>query len=344
MTSARPARPRRGLSHAALAVALGSVVLAACSPASDADGEPVRAGTLAAAPATLPDAVPTVVDTDLGGDDLVALAYLLRHPGVDVRAITVATTGLAFHCGTAVDLVADLLVALDEPAVPIACGRPQRGERGTPFPAAWRVVAAEGSGLRRDAASLPTEPATAAELLADAALDADGRLHVVALGPLTNVAETVRTAPEAWHRLAGVTAMGGVVEGPAQDHGVGEWNSAADPEALDVVLAAEGVPVVLVPADAVPTGTPDALRAPVVGDVVAARTTGTWWDPAAAATFAEPDLASCDPGTWEQDASEPGRLRRTAPDGHVCVRRDIDLDALARTYAEVLAVDKSAAG
>jgi hypothetical protein len=36
-----------------------------------------------------------IVDTDLGGNDLVALAFLLRHPAVRVEAVTIAATGLA---------------------------------------------------------------------------------------------------------------------------------------------------------------------------------------------------------------------------------------------------------
>ena len=48
---------------------------------------------------------PIVVDTDLGADDIIALALLLRSPAVDVRAITVSGT-----------------VSCDAPSAPGTCG------------------------------------------------------------------------------------------------------------------------------------------------------------------------------------------------------------------------------
>ena len=92
-----------------------------------------------------------VVDTDLGGDDLVALAFLLRHPSVRVEAVTIAGTGLV-GCDPGVDLVADLFTALDEDPVPVACGREEAGPGGAAVPPGL-------AGPRRDrqrAAPAPT--------------------------------------------------------------------------------------------------------------------------------------------------------------------------------------------
>jgi len=44
---------------------------------------------------------PVIVDVDMGLDDMLAILYLTSHPNVDVRAITVAGTGLA-HCDAGV--------------------------------------------------------------------------------------------------------------------------------------------------------------------------------------------------------------------------------------------------
>jgi hypothetical protein len=38
---------------------------------------------------------PVIVDTDMGSDEIMALAYLLKRPGLDIRAVTVEGTGLA---------------------------------------------------------------------------------------------------------------------------------------------------------------------------------------------------------------------------------------------------------
>ena len=42
-----------------------------------------------------------VIDTDVGSDDLMAMAYLLANPDVQVDAITVSGTGLV-HCDAGV--------------------------------------------------------------------------------------------------------------------------------------------------------------------------------------------------------------------------------------------------
>ena len=90
-----------------------------------------------------------VVDSDLAPDDLVALAYLLRHPDVRVLAITVPTTGLV-TCPAGVDLVGDLMAAVRVPAVPVSCGHTARGRHGTPFPTLWSMGAMTDNGLARD--------------------------------------------------------------------------------------------------------------------------------------------------------------------------------------------------
>ena len=66
--------------------------------------------------------------------------------------------------------------------------------------------------------------------------------------------------------------MGGAVDVPDVD-GVAEWNAAADPAAFAAVLADGTVPVTIVPDDAIPSGTPEALDAPVVGSISAVYVT-----------------------------------------------------------------------
>ncbi|HUG30059.1 MAG TPA: nucleoside hydrolase, partial [Candidatus Limnocylindria bacterium] len=63
-----------------------------------------------------------LVDTDVAADDLVALAFLVASPHVELAAITVSGTGEA-HCPAGVNVVLRLLDALDAPEIPVACGR-----------------------------------------------------------------------------------------------------------------------------------------------------------------------------------------------------------------------------
>lgn len=322
-----------------LPVLVGLAALAGCAAPYDGDGEAaplVRAqmcGPGCAPGAPSAPVTPVVVDTDLGGDDLVALAFLLQHPEVRVEAITIAGTGLV-GCDPGVDLVADLLTALQEDPVPIACGREEAGPGGRAFPQEWRDAAAAGSGLPRDDGTLPAATRAAPELIGRLAADVDD-LEVVELGPMTNLADLAASRPGAFARLAGIHAMGGSVAGPVVD-GVAEWNVAADPEAFAAVLAA-GVPLTVVPEDAVPSGTPSALSAPVVSSVAAAFGAAQWWDLAAAAALVAPGAGKVETGTWALDDSEPGRLRRDG-DGPVRVVRSLDASALEAAYARAFVV------
>jgi inosine-uridine nucleoside N-ribohydrolase len=275
---------------------------------------------------------PVVVDTDLGGDDLAALAFLLQHPEVRVEAITIAGTGLV-GCDPGVDLVADLLTALGEDAVPVACGREEAGPGGRAFPREWRDVAATGTGVPRDGGTLPAAAETAPELIGRLAAHVDG-LEVVEVGPMTNLADLATSRPGSFARLEGIHVMGGSVAGPVVD-GVAEWNAAADPAAFATVLAA-GAPLTVVPEDAVPSGTPSALSAPVVNSVAAAVGYPKWWDLAAAAALVAPNAGVYETGTWTLDDSEPGRLRRGG-DGPVRVVRSLDASALEGEYARAFA-------
>ncbi|GAA3516883.1 nucleoside hydrolase [Nocardioides daeguensis] len=309
---------------AALAATLCATLLVACAPA-EGDGEPVPPvppGPLAAAPAKAPDARRVVVDTDLGRDDLLALALLVRHPGVRVEAVTIAATGLV-GCADGRPILAALFRDLDAPVPPVACGPGESPSGARPFPAPWRTDSARGSGLDLDVAPVPVVDADAPGLLADLATRAPG-LTVVALGPLTNLAELARRDPPAYRDLAGIHAMAGSTQ-PGRDDGVAEWNAAADPGALAAVLdpaLAGAVPVTLVPADAVPPGTPDALAAPVVGRIATPGTLDRWWDLAAAAALLAglPTQQGAERGTWRTDAD--GLLTREG-DGPVAVIRTV---------------------
>jgi purine nucleosidase/pyrimidine-specific ribonucleoside hydrolase len=78
--------------------------------------------------------------------------------------------------------------------------------------------------------------------------EAEGGLHLLCLGPLTNLARLLAQAPGAARRLGGVIAMGGAVDERGNVGPRAEFNLAVDPEAAAAVLAA-GLPLTLVPLD-----------------------------------------------------------------------------------------------
>jgi hypothetical protein len=305
--------------------------------AYDDDGEPFG-GRLAPAPPTTPDATPVLVDSDLAPDDLAAIAFLVRHPGIRVVGITVPTTGMV-TCRGGLQLLADLFAAIDSAAVPVACGDAPRGPDAVAFPAGWGRAAVVDSGLA-PSGRLPLLPArtTASEFLAGQARTVP-ELQVVALAPLTEVAAVRRADPAAYARLAGITTMAGIVRGTGHDpgQGVGEWNAAADPVALAEVLAGP-VPVTVVPDDPVPLGQPAGMRAPVVGWLGEGTSVEppAYWDLATAALFTAPEAATTvETGTWRVAlTTDRGRLRRTGP-GEVRVVTSLAPSLLDDAYRAV---------
>ena len=319
-----------------LLVPLVVAALAACSPAaSDADGEILVAGPMSPAADKRPDAVPVLVDTDLAPDDLAALALLVRHPGVEVVAITVPLTGQLGCVGRG--LVADLFEGLGTPPPPLACGDTSRGPDGVAFPQGWTTGAIESSGLagEHDPTSLTPVADPAAELIARMARRHD-HLEVVALGPLTDLAAVLRRHPTAYARIAGITMMAGAVDSTSHGEGIAEWNAGADPVPFAEVVAGP-VPVTVVPDDPVPRGAPDGLAGPVVGGL--GRLPGfespAYWDLATAGTFLAPSAATTASGTWSVDTTgDRGRLRRTG-DGSVRVVTELDAAVLDEVYRSV---------
>lgn len=310
---------RRALLPLGLAVATGAVMLQHVAAPHD-DGERVEAAApLGIAPDDA-DATPIVVDTDLAGDDLAALAFLLRRTDVRVEAVTIAGTGLV-GCDPGVDLIADLVLGLGAAPLPVACGRE---DAARPWPEDWRRFAVAGSGMARRDTTFTPAPVAAPELIGRLAARHAG-LRVVALGPLTNLGDLAADDPAAYARIADITSMAGAVKVPDVD-GVAEWNAAADPEAFATVLAGR-VPLTVVPDDAIPAAVPP------VAWLVPTYSPPKWWDSATAAASVEPDLVTVERGSWTVDGS--GRLHRDGP-GPVRVATALDHDRLDAAFEDAL--------
>jgi purine nucleosidase len=75
-------------------------------------------------------------------------------------------------------------------------------------------------------------------------------LHLVCLGPLTNLALALHLEPELPERLGGLTIMGGSLRAGGNATPAAEFNFLADPEAAQLVLTAGFKQIGLVPIDA----------------------------------------------------------------------------------------------
>ncbi|MCK4726168.1 MAG: nucleoside hydrolase, partial [Anaerolineales bacterium] len=192
---------------------------------------------------------PVIIDVDMAHEDMHAILFLLQHPAVEVQAITVTGTGEA-HCTPGVAHALGLLALHGKADIPVACGMetPLRGDNI--FPEAWRQDVDNLYGLSLPLNPNPPASVPAAQLIAEVTSQSDRKVSLIALGPLTNLAEALQTYPNLVENLDSIYIMGGAVRFPGNvglsgvgiDNQFAEWNIYLDPTAANIVLAS-GVPI-----------------------------------------------------------------------------------------------------
>lgn len=192
------------------------------------------------------DARRIIIDTDPGIDDALAIFLALASPEVEVVGLTTVFGNVA------VDLCTRNALALLEIAgrddIPVAAGaaKPLSGPYLGPVP---QIHGADGQGdAGMPAPKRSAVGETAAEFLCRSCADDPAGVTIVAIGPLTNLALALRARPAIAREVREVVVMGGAafVPGNATPHA--EANIHNDPEAADLVFAADW-PVVMVGLD-----------------------------------------------------------------------------------------------
>ncbi len=179
---------------------------------------------------------PVIVDTDMALDDVRALAIVLSAPTLDVRAIV--TSDGASSPATGATNVLRLLRFLGREDIPVGAGRslPCDAPR-------WREQS-ETLGWRADTLPSCPKPINAAVAVLRAALtNTPGPVTYLCLGPLTNLADTLKTDRQLRNRLRAV-----IWHGTASP----DWNADRDPSAVRAVKQF-GVPLRAVARDAAHT-------------------------------------------------------------------------------------------
>ncbi len=190
--------------------------------------------------------VPMFLDCDTGIDDALALVLLLNSPEVDLVGVATVSGNIDAAGGARNTL--DLLALAGRRDVPVAIGNhdPQVGSYHGGAP---HVHGHNGIGeVELPPSGLSPAAETGAELLVRLAREHAGALHVVAIAPLTNLAEALRLEPELPRLVSHLTIMGGAALVPGNIGPVTEANIANDPEAAAEVMAAPW-DITLVPLD-----------------------------------------------------------------------------------------------
>ena len=176
--------------------------------------------------------VPMLVDCDPGLDD--AIALLAAAHFADLVGITTVDGNVGIdnttHNALAVTQIAGLDVDVHRGAAHPLVDNP-RGAR--------HVHGATGLGnVELPAVTRSVQSEDAVGFILETSRHVKG-LHLVAVGPLTNVAEALQQDATLPDRLSGLTIMGGAAIG-GNVTAVAEFNIWADPEAADIVFRLGG--------------------------------------------------------------------------------------------------------
>lgn len=177
------------------------------------------------------------VDTDFGFDDLWAI-LLLRRNGIRIAGISLTFGNATLHQAVANALGARAAYSLSEPLF-AGAERPMVRSLET----AERILGAPGMRSRGEVlpvpSSVPVLPSATDGM--SAWLRVAQEPAILAIGPLTNIAQLLRQAPEAAQKIARIVWMGGS-NGPGNHSAAAEFNCLADPEAAEAV-AGSGIPL-----------------------------------------------------------------------------------------------------
>jgi pyrimidine-specific ribonucleoside hydrolase len=214
---------------------------------------PIVAPTPKAIPLS-PTVRDVIIDTDMAFDDWLGILYLLQRADINVVAITVVGTGEA-HCAPGMQHALELIQLAGESGIPVTCGREAPLEGGHEFPLEWRERVDDLAGLDLPASSEFPQTRDAVELLTELISSSPENVTVLALGPLTNIAEALTASPALAGQIEVLYIMGGAVRAAGNvsfvvpENEVAEWNFYADPLAAELVFES-GTPITLIPLDA----------------------------------------------------------------------------------------------
>lgn len=189
---------------------------------------------------------PIYLDCDPGIDDATALTFLLRSPRASL--VGVGTVAGNVDAYTGARNAAALLQLAGRLDIPVAVGatHPLNGDFSGGFP---HVHGADGfGGVSLPPAALSEGAEDAIEQLINCARHHAGRLRVVAVGPLTNLALALEREPALPELLDEVFVMGGALDVPGNVTPFAEANFWSDPDAADQVLRSR-LSVTVVPLD-----------------------------------------------------------------------------------------------
>lgn len=187
-----------------------------------------------------------IIDADPGIDDSLALLVALQSPMIDVIGISIVAGNVPTEIGVANAL--KVLREVDRLDIPVFAGATKPWVHD--YVSAQDTHGMDGMG---ESHLPPVTEVTASPLDAqagyEALLSAHDDVWFMALGPLTNVAQSLKAQPELWSHVSRLIVMGGAYQTNGNTSPVAEYNFWVDPDAADYVFQNSPLLIELVPLD-----------------------------------------------------------------------------------------------
>ncbi len=174
-----------------------------------------------------------IIDCDPGIDDTLALMLALKSPELEVVGITVVCGNVPVELG--VQNVFRVLERYGRMDIPVYAGARAPWKRD--YVSAQDTHGMDGLGEAGIPAAKQGECREGAAGFLVEALKREEKLSIIALGPLTNVADALKLEAAAFEKLDEFVCMGGSYKSHGNCSPVAEYNFWCDPDAADYAFA-----------------------------------------------------------------------------------------------------------
>lgn len=214
--------------------------------------------------------VPLIIDTDGNYDDMYGILYMIAHPNVNIRGISVTETGFANDDVTTLANLLRLIRHFNQDHLPVikASNETVTAQGGINKKNYMSAIFEQGAADMYGAAPLlPTTNRVGFDypfetMYSDIVVNQKQKVRILGLGPLTNIANWLaKASKKAKANIERIFITGGAfnVTGNIVRAGNGtltqvrefdneEWNTFLDPTATEIVLSAN-VPITIIPLD-----------------------------------------------------------------------------------------------
>lgn len=188
--------------------------------------------------------IPVIIDTDPGVDDALALFLAFSSDKLDIKAITTVGGNIPLDKTTknALDLVSYIG---EDVVVSQGASRPLFRKLET---AEWVHGKSGLASVVLPESNLTLCDKSAWDIIYEEAVINEGKLNIITLGPLTNIATALNKYPDLKDKIEKITAMGGACY-IGNTTPSAEFNIYVDAEAADIVFKS-GIPITMVGLDA----------------------------------------------------------------------------------------------